>query len=128
MPSLLSLLVLFSIPGEGPTPPAPAGVVRLATPQSPQVMLRAMVRQAQRHAKEAGATVEVIGIDEEQRLKLLALDTATRARLAFQPTDSLGHQALRAFMAQDPSRPSPVLVMPTAAGGKRPRPEDRWLK
>ena len=87
-----------------------------------------MVTQDQAQRKEPGATVEVIGYDDESVLKMLAFTVVKRVRLEFKPTDTLQHQELRALMQQDPSHPSPVLILPRLAGGPVARAEDRWLK
>jgi len=87
-----------------------------------------MVAQDQAHRNLPGATVEVIGYDDEAVLKLLSLKGAEKARLEFRSTDRLQHQELYEFMHRDPSHPSPVLILPTLAGGPVVRAEDKWLK
>ena len=87
-----------------------------------------MVAQDQAQRKQPGATVEVIGYDDEATLKLLALKVADKTRLEFRNTDTLHARELCAFMHQDPSHPSPVLIIPTLAGGPVTRADDKWLK
>ena len=95
---------------------------------TPQEMIRAMVAKDQTQRREPGATVEVIGYDDEAALRLLALHVANKSRLEFRSTDKLQHRELYDFMHQDPSRPSPVLFVPMLAGGKVTRADDKWLK
>jgi len=112
-------------------PPAevPAPSLRLLkTSLSPQDMIRAMVAQDQAHQREPGATVEVIGYDDEAALKLLSVNVAETVRLTFRNTDKLHHQELYAFMHQDPSYLSPVFLMPMLAGAKAKTIDDKWLR
>jgi len=98
------------------------------SPLTPQEILWAMVAQGQAQKNQPGATVEVIGYDDEAMLRLLALTVAGKVRLEFRNTDKLQHQELYEFMQQDPSHPSPVLILPTLAGGPVARAEDKWLR
>jgi hypothetical protein len=59
---------------------------------------------------------------------MLAFTVAKKVRLEFKATDTLQHQELRALMQQDPSHPSPVLILPVQAEGPSARPEDNWLR
>lgn len=95
---------------------------------TPQQMLRAMMALEQAHAKQPGATVEVIGYDDEAALNLMALRLVEQVRRDFHPMSSQGNQELYAFMHQDPNRPGPVLLVSVLAGGKVTRAEDRWLR
>jgi hypothetical protein len=94
---------------------------------TPQQMLRAMVALERAPAKQPGATVEVIGYDDEAALNLMALRLADQVRLGYRPLESHGHQELYAFMHQDPKHPGPVLLVPVLAGAKVRRAEDKWL-
>ena len=110
-------------------PPLSATSLRLRKfYRTPQEMVQSMVAQDQARRKEPGATVEVIGYDDEAALELLALKVANTTRLEFRITDKLQHQELREFMQQDPRHPSPVLIIPLLAGGSRVRTDDQWLK
>ncbi len=82
--------------------------------------------QAQRN--QPGTTVEVIGYDDEAVLKLMALRAIKQVGLEFKVMDTLPEQELYAFMHQDPSRPSPVLILPRLAGVPVARADDPWLK
>ena len=114
---------------EHPMPPLSATSLRLRKfYRTPQEMVQSMVAQDQARRKEPGATVEVIGYDDEAALELLALKVANTTRLEFRITDKLQHQELREFMQQDPRHPSPVLIIPLLAGGSRVRTDDQWLK
>lgn len=127
MASLLMGQTVKPAPKSFPAPPGPR--LKLPTTQlTPQDTLRAMVAQDQARKAEPGATVEVIGYEEEATLKLIAWHQAEQARLEFRPIDKRGHQELYAFIHQDPSHPSPVLILPALAGGKVARAEDKWLK
>ena len=87
-----------------------------------------MVAKHLGQSNQPGATVEVIGYDDDAALKLLAWHVADKTRLEFRNTDKLQHRELYEFMHQDPSHPSPVLFVPMLAGGKAARVEDKWLK
>ena len=87
-----------------------------------------MVAQDQARRKQPGATVEVIGYDDEAALKLLSIRAAERARLEFHTMDKRGHQELYAFMHQDPCHPGPVLFVPRLPNGPSSTTEARWLK
>lgn len=114
---------------EKPVPKPQTQTIRLGTPlQTPQEVLRAMVAQDQARRGQPGATVEVIGYDDEIALKLLGPKVADKARLEFRNIDKLQHQELYTFIHQDPSHPSPVLIIPALAGGPKARAEDKWLK
>jgi hypothetical protein len=91
-------------------------------------MLRAMVAKHQAQSNQPGATVEVIGYDDDAALRLMALKVAEKTRLEFRNTDKLQARELYEFMHQDPSHPSPVLFVPMLAGGKATRAEDKWLR
>jgi hypothetical protein len=91
-------------------------------------MIRVMVAQDQAQRNQPGATVEVIGYDDEATLKRLALDVVDKTRLEFKKTDKLQHRELYEFMRQDPSHPSPVMIMPVLAGGPPTSQENKWLK
>ena len=71
-----------------------------------------LVDQELARRNEPGATVEVIGTNEEAALKLLSATVAEKVRLAFKVTDKLQHRELYAFMQQDPSHPKPVMFIP----------------
>ena len=87
-----------------------------------------MVVEDQARKHQPGATVEVIGSDDDAALRLIALKVAEKTRLEFRHIDNLQHRELYEFMHQDPSHPSPVLFVPMLAGGKETRAEDRWLR
>lgn len=118
MRTLSALLLVTCLSGQEVKPPAPpTAKPRLNLPKrplTPQEMLRAMVIQDQARRTQPGATVEVIGYDDEAALKLLSLTVAKKVRLEFKNTDKLQHRELYAFMQQDPSRPSPILFIPPA--------------
>lgn len=109
------------------TGPAPKLRLR-AAPLPPQAMLRAMVAQERASRAQAGATVEVIGYEEEAVLKLLAIHVAEHTRLTFRAMDKQSQRELYAFMHQDPSRPAPVLFLPKAIGGPSTKADAGWLK
>jgi hypothetical protein len=110
--------------------PAPSAVrLRLGKSyQTPLEMVQAMLAQEAAQGRPPGATVEVIGYDDETVLNLLSLDVAQKVRLEFRNTDKLQHRELYEFMRQDPSHPSPVLIFPALAGGPAARADDRWLR
>ncbi len=87
-----------------------------------------MVAHDQAQRKQPGATVEVIGYDDEAALRLLAMTIRDQVRLEFRAMDEQGQKELYAFMHQDPSRPSPVLFVPMLAGGKVTKADDKWLR
>ena len=87
-------------------------------------MVQAMVAQDQVQRIEPETTVEVIGSDDEAALKLLSLQVAQKNRLEFRYTDRLQHRELYEFMHQDPSHPSPMLVVPMLAGAQTKTTED----
>jgi hypothetical protein len=91
-------------------------------------MVQAMVAQDQAQRKQPGVTVEVIGYDDEAILRLLAFTVARQVRLEFRATDTLQAKELSTLMRQDPSHPSPVLILPVLAGGPAAGPDDKWLK
>lgn len=95
---------------------------------SPQAMLRAMLAQERANRAQAGATVEVIGYEDEAVLKLLSIDAAEHTRLNFHVMETQGERELYAIMHQDPSLPTPVLFIPTLAGGPSTRTNAEWLK
>jgi len=99
-----------------------------ATALSPKEMLKRIVALDQARRSQPGATVEVIGYDDEAALKLLAVQIRNQVRLEFRNMDKWGHQELYAFMHQDPNRPGPAPMLPMLAGAKVSRPEDKWLK
>lgn len=116
-PVLLSVVCLAgqdigpqSNPVVGPTP-APRFKL-LGKPLTPAAMLQAMLAQDQAQKAQPGATVEVIGTDEETALKLLSLKVVRQVRLEFRIMDKRQQQELYAFMHQDPSHPAPVLFIP----------------
>ena len=118
-----------ALPVDHLSPPLPALRLKLwKAYRTPLEMVQAMVAQDQAQRKQPGATVEVIGYDDEAVLKMLAFTVVKKVRLEFKPTDTLQHQELRAFMQQDPSHPSPVLILPVPAGGPVARTDDKWLK
>jgi hypothetical protein len=100
----------------------------LGAPLSPQAMLRGMLAQERASRAQAGATVEVIGYEDEAVLKLLAIEAAENTRLNFHIMDKHSQRELYAFMHQDPSHPAPVLFVPKLAGGKVSTTDDKWLK
>ncbi len=110
--------------------PAPSAVrLRLGKSyQTPLEMVQAMLAQDQAQRREPGATVEVIGYDDEAALSLLSLNVAETVRLTFRNTDKLQHRELYEFMHQDPSHPNPVLISPVLAGGPLARAEDKCLR
>jgi len=121
--------------GQDATPikhPAPApSAVRLKLRKSyrtPLEMIQAMMAQEAAQRRQPGATVEVIGYDDEAVLNLLSLNVAQKVRLEFRNTDKLQQRELYAFMRQDPSHPSPVLILPALAGGPVARADNKWLK
>jgi hypothetical protein len=112
-----------------PSPASPALRLKLRKSyRTPLEMVQAMVAQDQAQRRQPGATVEVIGYDDEAVLKLLALNVANKTRLAFRNTDKLQHRELYEFMQLDPSHPNPVLILPNLAGGPVARAEDKYLK
>ncbi len=115
-------------PVGNPSPPAPR--LKVQKPSlTPQAMLRAMLAREQAQRNQPGATVAVIGYDDEAALRLLAFTAARKVGLEYKPfTDSLHAKELGAFMQQDPSHPSPVLILPVLAGGPSARAEDKWLR
>jgi hypothetical protein len=112
-----------------PVETGPAQKLKLrATPLSPQAMLRAMVAQDRASRIQAGATVEVVGYEDEAALKLLSIDAAEHTRLNFHIMDKQSHRELYAFMHQDPSHPAPVLFVPKVAGAPSTKADAEWLK
>jgi hypothetical protein len=107
--------------------PAPNLKLR-ATSLSPQAMLRAMLAQERASRTQAGATVEVIGYEEEPALKLLSFDAAEHTRLNFHIMDTQAQRELYGFMHQDPSHPAPVMFIPKVAGGLPAKTNAEWLK
>jgi hypothetical protein len=91
-------------------------------------MVQAMVAQDQAQRKQPGATVEVIGYDDEAVLNLLSLNVAQKVRLEFRNTDKLQHRELYEFMRRDPNHPGPVPILPVLAGGPVASTDDKWLK
>ncbi|HEY3270554.1 MAG TPA: hypothetical protein VGJ89_05005 [Geothrix sp.] len=87
MRAWLALLATSLLVGQAEKPapktshalPGPSLKLRVV-PLSPQAMLRAMLAQEQASRTQAGATVEVIGYEDEAALKLLALDVAEHTR------------------------------------------------
>jgi hypothetical protein len=135
MPAWSPILLSALLAGQGteqphPRPPGPpAPHLKIRKPfQSPQELIRVMVAQDQAQRKQPGALVEVIGYDDEAVLKLLLLKMSQKASLEFRNTDKLQAQELRAFMQQDPSHPSPALILPVMPGGPVARTDDKWLK
>ena len=131
--SALYLAVLLMGQEDKPTPtPAETSPVQKlklrATALSPQAMLRALVAQERASRTQAGATVEVIGYEDEAVLKLLTLDAAEHIRLNFHIMDKQSQRELYAFMQQDPSHPAPVLLIPMAAGAPSAQADANWLK
>jgi hypothetical protein len=82
----------------------------------PLEMMRAMAALDQARRRQPGATVEVIGHDDSAALKLLSLGMAANIRHEYRVTDKAQHRELRAFMQQDPSKPSPILFVPRLPG------------
>jgi len=112
-----------------PVETGPAPMLRLrAAPLPPQAMLRVMVAQERASRAQAGATVEVIGYEEEAVLKLLAIHVAEQTRLNFRAMDKQSQRELYALMHQDPSRPAPVLFIPKAIGGPSSKADAEWFK
>jgi hypothetical protein len=91
-------------------------------------MIRVLMAQEQAQRTQPGATVEVVGYDDDTTLKLLALRVSDKTRLEFRNIDKLQHRELYEFMHQDPNRPSPVLIMPVSAGRPGDRAGDKWLR
>jgi hypothetical protein len=91
-------------------------------------MLRAMVAQERASRAQAGATVEVLGYEDEAVLKLLSIDAAQHTRLNFHVMDKQSQRELYVLMHQDPSHPAPVLLMPKVAGVPSIRANAEWLK
>lgn len=127
MSSLLAGQNARPVFNQSPEPPAPRLKLRRSS-LTPQQMIRAMVAQDQARRKRPGATVEVIGYDDEAALKRLSMKVKEKVRLEFRNTDTLHARELYAFMHQDPSHPNPVLISPVLAGGPVARAEDKWLK
>ena len=96
--------------------------------QTPLEMVQAMVAEEAAQRRQPGATVEVLGYDDEAILNLLSMDVAQKVRLEFRNTDKRQHRELYEFMRQDPSHPGPVLILPVLAGGPRARTDGQWLK
>ena len=107
--------------------PAPNFKLRAAS-LSPQAMLRAKLAQERASRVQAGATVEVIGYEEEPALKLFALEATEHTRTNFHIMDKHGQRELYAFMHQDPSHPVPVMFIPKVAGGPSAEANADWLK
>lgn len=131
--SALFVAILLVGQEDKPTPiPAETGPAQKlkfrAISLSPQALLRAMVAQERASRAQAGATVEVIGYEDEAVLRLLSIDVAEHTRLNFHIMDKHGQRELYAFMHQDPSHPAPVLFVPRLTGGKVSTPDDKWLK
>ncbi len=119
MDALSALLVLAcSVGPAAPSAdmhPEPRPALKLKLPRkarTPQEAMRILVDQELARRNEPGATVEVIGYDNEAALKLMSLKVAEKARLSFKNTDKLQHRELYALMQQDPSHPRPVLFIP----------------
>ena len=103
---------------------------------APRAALVAFIRRAARpidkfsHQARLYRLTQQIGAgeiyDDEVVLKMLALTVAKKVHLEFKRTDTFQHQELRALMQQDPSRPSPVLIIPLLAGGPLPGADDKW--
>lgn len=121
---ILSFLLLASwLPAQEPTGelgpkvvPLPRRLKLQAAPRSPQEMMSTLLALDQARWKQPGATVEVIGYDDEVVLRLLSLSVAEKVRLEYRATDKMQHRELRAFMQQDPSKPSPILFVPRPPG------------
>jgi hypothetical protein len=131
--SALFVAVLLSGQEAQPAPNPPPTVLGpklklRAAPLSPQAMLRAMLAQERASQAQAGATVEVIGYEDEAALKLVAINVAEHTRLIFHPMDTQSQRELYAFMHQDPSHPTPVLFVPKVAGGPSATPNAEWLR
>jgi hypothetical protein len=119
MDALSTLLLLACSAGQAvpaaTVHPGPQPVLKLKLPRqahTPQETMRMLVDQELARRNEPGATVEVIGTNEETALKLLSVKVRDQARLAFRVTDKLQHRELYAFMQQDPSHPKPVMFIP----------------
>ncbi len=131
--SALFVAVLLSGQEGKPAPKPPLAVPSQqfklrATPFSPQAMLRAMLAQERASRAQAGATVEVIGYEDEAALKLLSIDAAAHTRLNFHIMDKQSQRELYAFMHQDPSHPVPVMFIPKVAGGPSAKANADWLR
>lgn len=100
----------------------------LAAPLSAQAMLRVMLAQEGASRVPSGATVEVIGYEEEAVLKVLSLGASEHTRLNFHIMSLRGQQELYALMHQDPGHSTPVLFVPILAGRPSPRPRDQWIR
>ncbi|MCE1204739.1 MAG: hypothetical protein LWW79_09055 [Holophagaceae bacterium] len=87
-----------------------------------------MVTQERTSRAQAGATVEVIGYEDEAVLKLLAIQVAEHTRLNFRTMDKQSQRELYALLHQDPSHPAPVLFIPKAIGGPTTKADAEWLK
>jgi hypothetical protein len=103
------------LPPLDPGPRLPIRVIRGAA-CGPQELIRTMLAAERTRRGLPGATVEVIGYDEEATLKLLSLKVAAMVQFEFRPMDKLQHQELRALMQQDPSKPVHVLFVPRLPG------------
>lgn len=128
---LMGSLLLGQSPAPMEHPSSAPSAVRLRlrnSYQTPLEMVQALMAQEAAQRGQPGATVEVIGYDDETVLNQLSLDVAQKVRLEFRNTDKLQHRELYEFMHQDPSHPSPVLIFPALAGGPAARADDRWLK
>ncbi len=122
------LLGQDATPMQQPSPAPSAVRLRLGKSyRTPLEMVQAMLAQEAAQG-QPGATVEVLGYDDETVLNLLSLNVAQKVRLEFRNTDKLQHRELYEFMRQDPSHPSPVLVLPALAGGSVAGADDKWLK
>ncbi len=87
-----------------------------------------MLAQERASRAQAGATVEVIGYEDEVVLKLLSIDVAEHTRRNFHVMDKQSQRELYAFMHQDPGHPTPVLFVPRLASGSYAKPNAEWLR
>jgi hypothetical protein len=116
--------------------PAPKLSLGVPTPElklqaaqlSPQAMLRAMLAQERTNLAQAGATVEVIGYEDEAAMKLLSIHAVEQVRLNFHIMDKQSQRELYALMHQDPSHPALVLFVLKVAGGPSAKADAEWLK
>jgi hypothetical protein len=123
------LLGQEAMPVKHPLPPFPTASLKLRKfCRTPQEMVQAMVAQEQAQRSQPGATVEVVGHDDEAALKLLSLKVAQKVRLEFRNSDKLQARELCEVMHQDPSHPSPILSLPMLAGAKAKTMDDQWLR
>lgn len=94
----------------------------------PKEMLLAMVAVDRVERGVPGAVVEVIGRDEEAALRLIAVKAVDHVLREYRPIDGRGHQALYAFMNQDPRRPAQGVSVPMLAGAPRLDGSERDLR